>query len=89
MPATNATVTVVYSNLPAPVITNYSIIGGTNLSLAAQAYPNLAWVLQSSTDLFNWTDIVTNTSASNQVLQTGAPLNPVAMPKQFFRLRSP
>lgn len=89
MPATNATVTVVYSNLPAPVITNYSIIGGTNLSLAAQAYPNLAWVLQSSTDLFNWTDIVTNTSASNQVLQTGASVNPVTMPKQFFRLRSP
>jgi hypothetical protein len=89
MPATNAMVTAIYTNLPPPLFTSYAFTNGTNLSLAAQAYPNLAWVLQSSTDLLNWMDIATNTSASNQVLQVGVPVNPAVVPKQFFRLKSP
>jgi hypothetical protein len=89
MPATNVAVSVVYSNVPPPVITNYSLAGGTNLSVGAHAYANLAWILQSSTDLLNWTDIATNNSDSNQVLQVGTPVNSATAPKQFFRLRSP
>jgi len=89
MPATNATLTALYSNLPAPIFTNYAILGGTNISLAAQAYANQSWILQSSTDLLSWNDISTNTSASNQLYQIGLPINPIATPNQFFRLKSP
>ena len=81
--------TAIYSNLPAPVFTNYTVIGGTNLSLAAQAFANQSWILQSSTDLLNWQDISTNTSASNQLYQIGVPVNPASAPNQFFRLKSP
>jgi hypothetical protein len=89
MPATNATLTALYSNLPAPIFTNYTIIGGTNISLAAQAFANQSWILQSSTDLLTWQDISTNTAASNQLYQIGVPVNPSAAPHQFFRLKSP
>jgi hypothetical protein len=89
MPATNATLTALYSNLPSPVFTNYTIIGGTNISLAAQAYANQSWILQSSTDLLNWNDISTNTSAANQLYQIGIPVNSVAAPNRYFRLKSP
>ncbi len=89
MPATNASVTALYTNLPAPVFTNYALVGGTNISLAAQAYANQSWILQSSTDLMNWVSVSTNNSASNQVYQVGVPVNAAATPKQFFRLISP
>jgi List-Bact-rpt repeat protein/hydrazine synthase alpha subunit-like protein len=87
MPATNAALTAVYTNLPAPVFTNYSMIGGTNISLSAQAYANQSWILQSSTDLLNWVNISTNSSASNQLYQVGVPVNGTT--RQFFRLISP
>jgi hypothetical protein len=89
MPATNATLTAVYTNLPAPIFTSYTITGGTNISLAAQAYANQSWILQSSTDLLNWISISTNASASNQLYQVGVPVNGAIAPKQFFRLTSP
>ena len=84
-----AAVTAVYTNLPAPVFTNYTIAGGTNISLSAQAYANQSWILQSSTDLLNWINVATNDSASNQLYQVGVPINEAAAPKQFFRLVSP
>jgi len=89
MPTTNASVTALYSNLPAPIFTNYTVIGGTNISLAAQAYANQSWILQSSTDLLSWNDISTNTSGSNQLYQIALPVNPIATPNQYFRLKSP
>jgi hypothetical protein len=89
MPATNATITAVYSNLPPPIFTTCSVTNGTNLSVAAQAFANQAWVLQSSTDLQNWSDVVTNYSDSNQLFQVGVPVDAVSFPRQFFRLRSP
>jgi hypothetical protein len=89
MPATNASVAAVYTNLPAPIFTNYAIVGGTNLSLSAQAYANQSWILQSSTDLINWINVSTNASTPNQLYQIGVPVNGVAVPKQYFRLMSP
>jgi hypothetical protein len=87
MPATNAALIAVYTNLPAPVFTNYAIVGGTNISLSAQAYANQLWILQSSTDLLNWVNVSTNISASNQLYQVGVPVSGAA--KRFFRLASP
>jgi hypothetical protein len=89
MPATNASVIAVYTNLPAPVFTTYFITNGTNFSLFAQAYANQSWILQSSTDLFNWVNLSTNTAAGNQLYQVGVPVNGAAVPKQYFRLMSP
>jgi hypothetical protein len=88
MPTTNATVTAIYSDLPAPVFTNCNVIGGTNISLAAQAYANQPWILQSSTDLLHWVAVGTNSSSSNQ-LQLVVPIDQSAVPRQFFRLQSP
>ncbi len=89
MPASNAIVTATFTNLSPPLITSVSLVGGTNASFAAQAYPNLGWVLQSSTDLFSWSDVMTNSTASNQLLQMSAPVDEKAVPRQYFRLRSP
>ncbi len=89
MSASNAIVVATFTNLPAPMVTSFSVVGGTNASFAAQAYPNLGWVLQSSTDLFNWTDVMTNSAASNQQLQMSAPVDEKSVPRQYFRLRSP
>src|SRR5262249_50051512 len=51
MPANNATVTAVYSNLPPPVLTGFQVVSSSNYLIMATAFPNQPWVLQASTDL--------------------------------------
>jgi hypothetical protein len=89
MPTNSATVTALYTNLPAPMINNWQLAsGGTNFSLTAQAYPNKPWVLQTSTNLFNWIDAATNTSDGLGAFQINLAVNP-SNQIQFFRLKSP
>jgi hypothetical protein len=89
MPVGAATVTATYSNLPAPVFNTWQLGGaGTSFSVTAQAYPNHAWVLQTSLDLSTWVDAQSNSSDGSGALQFSIPVNS-ATPKQFFRLRAP
>ncbi len=89
MPTNNASVTAIFSNLPAPAIQNLSLSGnGATVSLTAQALANQPWILQSSTNLHNWQNLLTNTAASGSPLQFSNIPSP-SSPSQFFRLRSP
>ena len=88
MPGTNATVTAIYTNLPAPNFTGWQVDNSNNLSLSAQAAPNKLWVLQASVDLAAWTSVSTNPADINGRLQLLIPIDP-ALPRQFFRLQSP
>jgi hypothetical protein len=78
-----------FSNLPPPVFGAVQLpAGGTNLTLSAQAYANQAWVLQSSSNLISWQDVVTNVSGASGGLQF-TNLMTGSAPQQFFRIRSP
>jgi hypothetical protein len=89
MPGGAATVTATYSNLPAPIFNPWQLsVGGTNFSVTAQAFPNHAWVLQTSFDLATWTDAQTNSSNGGGTLQFSISVN-ATTPRQFFRLRAP
>jgi hypothetical protein len=87
MPASNAMVTAVFTNLPAPNFTGWQF-GGTNLTLTASAFANQNWVLQSSSDLTNWTGISTNPATGAGLLQFSIPVD-ATLPRQFYRLISP
>jgi len=90
MPAGNATVTATYTNLPPPSITGWQFTGAgnTNLTLTATAAASQPWVLQSSTDLAAWINVVTNPAAAGGSWQATIPIDP-ALAHQFFRLTSP
>jgi hypothetical protein len=80
-------VTAIFSNLPPPVFGSASFNGGNNFVLNAQGVPLQPWILQSSTNLVNWLDIVTNPADANGFVQFPAQTNSAA--QQFFRIRSP
>ncbi len=89
MPTNDVVVTAVYSNLPSPTITGAQVsVSGTNFLMSAQGYPSQTWVLQSSSNLVNWVDMLTNGADINGAIQFTPPINPAA-PNQFYRLRSP
>ena len=88
MPATNVTLSAVYTPLAAPTITAWTFPSPTTLSLSAQAVPNQPWVLQTSTNLVDWAGFGTNGSNPSGQLQFLVPVSPT-IPQQFFRLRSP
>jgi hypothetical protein len=88
MPAADATVTATYTPLPPAAITNWSFSTVSNLTVSAQGYPNLQWVIQGSTNLFNWSDLETNTSDNSGQLLFQLPIDATA-PQKFFRVRSP
>jgi hypothetical protein len=89
MPAGTATATALYSNLPPPIL--QKIVWGTNtlqFNIQAQAFALQSWILQTSQDLANWTDIATNTAGSNSLVQYLLNTN-WQSGTRFFRLRSP
>ena len=90
MPAGNATVTATYASLPPPSITGWQFTGAgnTNLTLTATAAANQLWVLQSSTNLTAWINVVTNPATAGGSWQAVIPIDP-ALSHQFFRLTSP
>jgi hypothetical protein len=89
MPKNDAAVSALYTNLPSPLITGYQAVnGGTTISITAQAYSNQAWILQSSTDLVNWTNINTNSSSGLSSVQFTIPIQ-AGNPESFFRITAP
>jgi len=89
MPANNAVVSAVFSNLPPPSIQSFQLTAnGSSVSLTAQALPNQPWILQSSTNLRQWQNLLTNSAALGLPLQFSNLANP-SIPAQFFRLASP
>lgn len=89
MPATDAAVVAVFTNLPSPNITSWQASLGTGLlTLNAQASANRPWAVQSSTDLVNWVSFSTSSASPAGLLQLQLPLN-TNLPRQFFRLQSP
>jgi hypothetical protein len=88
MPTNAASVTAVFTNLPAPVFNPAGIVrNGTGWDLSAQAFGNQPWVLQCSSNLVNWQDAVTNWSTGNgQLWFTN--LTGTAQ-QEFYRIRSP
>src|SRR5258708_28747892 len=78
MPANNATVTAIYSNLPPPNITGMTLIGNTGFSITASALANQPWVLQESTDLSTCGNTRTNFSDAAALLHLTNSFNPAA-----------
>ena len=89
MPTNNVILTAVYSNVPSPIITSAQLSGGTtSFLLSAQGNPSQNWILQCSSNLFNWVDLSTNGADMTGLVQFTPPVDPAA-PRQFYRLRSP
>ena len=88
MPATDATVTAVYSNLPPPVLAGAQILSGSNLLITGTALANQPWVLQGSTNLVTWADVSTNLANSSGQLQIPNLFGSNST-RGFFRLKSP
>ncbi|MDB6059872.1 MAG: hypothetical protein JWO95_3716 [Verrucomicrobiales bacterium] len=88
MPANNATVTAVYSNLPSPVVTGAQILNSSNFVITATGFANQPWVLQASTDLAAWIDLSTNIANGSGQLQITNLINPNSA-QGYFRLKSP
>jgi hypothetical protein len=88
MPTNAATVTAVFTNLPAPQFSGSQFSGGTNLVFTCAAAANQPWVLQSSTDLVAWVSVSTNFASPGGGL-TFSNLFNVAVPRSFFRVKSP
>ena len=88
MPANNATVTAVYTNLPAPVVTGARMLGSSNYVISATAFANQPWVLQTSTNLVTWADVSTNLANGSGQLQITNVLGANSA-QGFFRLKSP
>ncbi|PWU14666.1 MAG: hypothetical protein C5B50_16820 [Verrucomicrobia bacterium] len=89
MPTNNAIVTATFSNLPPPLIQSFQPgSNAANFSVAAQAAANQTWILQSSTNLINWSDLGTNVSDGAGNIQFVVPANTNA-PEEFYRVRSP
>jgi len=87
MPANNATVTAVYSNLPAPVVTGAPMLSSSNFVINATAFANQPWVLQTSTDLVAWIDVSTNFASGSGQLQITNVFGTNSV-TGFFRLKS-
>jgi hypothetical protein len=88
MPTNHASVTAVFTNLPPPMLSNLQFtVGITNLTLSAQALASQPWILQSSSNLVNWLDLITNFSSAGGLVQFTNHLN--GAPQKFFRIRSP
>jgi hypothetical protein len=88
MPASDASVTATFTNLPPPVFGNVQLTGAGALALSAQAVANQSWILQSSTDLAAWQDVVTNLSSPSGLVQFTNQISS-SLPREFFRVRSP
>jgi len=88
MPASNLTVTAVYSSLPPPNLTGVKQIGGANLLITASASANQPWVLQESSDLVVWVNVRTNFADAAGLLQLTNIFN-AGTSQVFFRLKSP
>ena len=89
MPAGNATVVANYASLPPPLLSHFQLLTGlTNGSFTAQTAAGVPWVLQTSTNLTRWLDLVTNVADTNGGLYFAPPVNS-SPGSQFFRLRSP
>ncbi len=87
MPTNSASVTAVFTNLPPPVFGNVQFaIGASNLTLSAQALANQPWILQSSTNLVGWQDIITNYSSIGGLVQFTNNISGAT--RKFFRIRS-
>jgi len=88
MPTNDTTITAVFTNLPAPAFNSFLFAPAAgNLTLSVQALANQPWILQSSTDLQNWLDVVTNYSSAGGLVQfTNSISN---SPQKFYRIRSP
>ena len=88
MPTNSTAVTAVFANLPPPAFSNLQFtVGTSSLTLSVQALASQPWILQGSTNLINWLDLVTNYSTpGGLVLFTNATGN---APQKFYRIRSP
>jgi hypothetical protein len=87
MPTNSANVKAVFTNIPAPYVNSLSLSGGI-LQISAIAVSNLGWVLQTSSDLVNWSDVATNYSSAGSVVQFTNGITP-SLSRAFFRIRSP
>ena len=88
MPGHDAGAVAIFTNLPPPAFSSFQFgPGGTNLILSAQALANQPWILQRSTNLVTWLDVVSNVSSPGGVIQftNGASLRSA---QEFFRIRS-
>jgi hypothetical protein len=80
----SATSSVVNISVVTPVATSLSAPGITNnqFSLSYSANPGLRYVLEDSSNLFDWTPVVTNVAAGNPSFFT----NPISGDDTFYRV---
>jgi hypothetical protein len=88
MPTNSTSVTAVFTNLPPPLFGNFQFaVGASRLTLSAQALANQPWILQGSTNLANWQDLVTNYSSAGGLVHFTNNISGAA--QKFYRIRSP
>ncbi len=88
MPGSNTVVTATYTNLPAPQISSVQLVYTNQLQVTVQGIALQAYVIQASSDLSTWANIVTNTTDVNGITVWSTALDP-ALPKRFFRITFP
>ncbi len=89
MPAADAAVVAVFTNLPSPAITTWQMSGTPGfLTLNAQASANRLWAVQSSTNLVNWVSFSTSSASPAGLLQLQLPFD-TNQARMFYRLQSP
>ncbi len=88
MPTSSATVTAQFAALPSPTISGIQIIGAeSKMTITADAFPNLPWVLLTSTNLVDWQTLTTNLSTAAGIVQFTKQLD--ADLSRFFKVGSP
>jgi hypothetical protein len=88
MPTNGVTVTAQFTALPTPTIGAFQLVSGSsNFTISAQAFPNQAWVLKTSTNLVDWQIITTNMSSPAGTVQFTGPIDGAL--NRFFSVTSP
>jgi hypothetical protein len=88
MPATNAVVTAIYSNLPPPQISTFNTATAGQFQLSVKGTALHDYLVQSSDDLITWTTVSTNTADASGAFSMSAAIN-AAVPKRFYRIAFP
>ena len=88
MPTNGVTLAPAYASVPPPVIGSFQFtVPNTSLLLNAQGMANQTWVLQTSSNLTTWSDLLTDNSDGAGKITFPINSNPGAK-QQFFRIRS-
>ncbi len=88
MPTTNAAVTAVYTTLTMPQITSFTMTNAGKFQLGVQGTALQSYLIQTSIDLINWTNVSTKIADSSGAF-TWSASNNASVSARFFRVAFP